>query len=281
MKVKVKRLLSCILAIALIIGIVQPATVSASPIVEADTTKEGYEIYPNPHQIDYLTGEFVIRKDVNVVYDSTIDAVTKKRMTEVLESKDKKITISEEVVSGKTNILVGTYLSNEYASNYIQEKNQVDVSLFEKNDSYFMSAKDGEISILGKNTDAAFYGITSLKHIFNQMDGSTIKNFEIKDYADTPIRGFIEGYYGVPWTNEDRMSLMKFGGDFKMTAYIFAPKDDLYHTRKWRELYPKEELDKIAEMVKVGEETKTKFVWTAHPFMGGFNANDFDGEMEN
>ena len=174
MKVKVKRLLSCILAIALIIGIVQPATVSASPIVEADTTKEGYEIYPNPHQIDYLTGEFVIRKDVNVVYDSTIDAVTKKRMTEVLESKDKKITISEEVVSGKTNILVGTYLSNEYASNYIQEKNQVDVSLFEKNDSYFMSAKDGEISILGKNTDAAFYGITSLKHIFNQMDGSTI-----------------------------------------------------------------------------------------------------------
>ena len=280
MKVKVKRLLSCILAIALIIGIVQPATVSASPIVEADTTKEGYEIYPNPHQIDYLTGEFVIRKDVNVVYDSTIDAVTKKRMTEVLESKDKKITISEEVVSGKTNILVGTYLSNEYASNYIQEKNQVDVSLFEKNDSYFMSAKDGEISILGKNTDAAFYGITSLKHIFNQMDGSTIKNFEIKDYADTPIRGFIEGYYGVPWTNEDRMSLMKFGGDFKMTAYIFAPKDDLYHTRKWRELYPKEELDKIAEMVKVGEETKTKFVWTAHPFMGGFNANDFDGEME-
>ena len=39
MKVKVKRLLSCILAIALIIGIVQPATVSASPIVEADTTK--------------------------------------------------------------------------------------------------------------------------------------------------------------------------------------------------------------------------------------------------
>ena len=47
------------------------------------------------------------------------------------------------------------------------------------------------------------------------MDGSTIRNFVIKDYADTDIRGFIEGYYGIPWSNEDRMSLMKFGGEFQ------------------------------------------------------------------
>ena len=112
MKVKVKRLLSCILAIALIIGIVQPATVSASPIVEADTTKEGYEIYPNPHQIDYLTGEFVIRKDVNVVYDSTIDAVTKKRMTEVLESKDKKIGLMSIFWTQKVKLFYAALLAN-------------------------------------------------------------------------------------------------------------------------------------------------------------------------
>ena len=43
---------------------------------------------------------------------------------------------------------------------------------------------------------------------------------------DVNIRGFIEGYYGLPWSNEDRMSLMRFGGDYKMTSYIFAPKDD-------------------------------------------------------
>ena len=72
------------------------------------------------------------------------------------------------------------------------------------------------------------------------MDGSTIRNFVIKDYADTDIRGFIEGYYGIPWSNEDRMSLMKFGGDFKMT-YGLNFKDDPYHKNLWRELYPEEE----------------------------------------
>ena len=51
----------------------------------------------------------------------------------------------------------------------------------------------------------------------------------MRDYADVNIRGFIEGYYGLPWSNEDRMSLMRFGGDYKMTSYIFAPKDDEYH----------------------------------------------------
>lgn len=111
------------------------------------------------------------------------------------------------------------------------------------------------------------------------MDGSTIRNFVIKDYADTDIRGFIEGYYGIPWSNEDRMSLMKFGGDFKMTSYVFAPKDDPYHKNLWRELYPEEELAAIKEMVQVGNDSKCRFVWTAHPFMGGFNASKVDEEI--
>ena len=124
--------------------------------------------------------------------------------------------------------------------------------MFDKFGANFVASNNGEIIILGKDTDGAFYGITSLKHIFNQMDGSTIRNFEIKDYADTNTRGFIEGYYGIPWSNEDRMSLMKFGGDFKMTSYVFAPKDDSYHKvqeqfgiesrthRQWEDLFGKD-----------------------------------------
>lgn len=280
MKNKAKKILSSVLLAAMTLSVVEPTIVNAMPQVESNQEVSGYEIYPKPHDLEYTGDEFVIRKDVNVVYDSTIDDVTKNRLNEVLSLKDKNITSSESVVSGKTNVLVGTYSSNGYVDNYVQEKYDLDPSLFEKNDSYYLASKDGEIVILGKNTDAAFYGITTLKHIFNQMDGSTIKNVVINDYSDAPIRGFIEGYYGIPWTNKDRMSLMEFGGEFKMTSYIFAPKDDVYHTSKWREVYPSDELEKIKEMVQVGINTKTKFVWTAHPFMGGFNANDFEGEMD-
>lgn len=250
-----------------------------SPNIKVEAKETNYEIYPTPHEITYQDKDYVIRSQVNVVYEDGIDAATKKRMTEVLESKNKQISTSKQKVDGKTNILVGTYKSGGYVDGYVKSNYSVEESLFSKFGAHFVASNNGEIVILGKDTDGAFYGITSLKHIFNQMDGSTIRNFVIKDYADTDIRGFIEGYYGIPWSNEDRMSLMKFGGDFKMTSYVFAPKDDPYHKNLWRELYPEEELAAIKEMVQVGNDSKCRFVWTAHPFMGGFNASKVDEEI--
>lgn len=276
MKKILKRILTGVLAVAMVLTMVPIST----PTVQAAEDKTTYEIYPNPHDMSYQAGEFVIRQEVNVVFEKTIDSVTQKRMNEVLASKNKKVTTSQEKVEGKTNILVGTYNSKGYVDTYVQKNYKVDATLFQKFGGHFVASNNGEIVVLGRDTDVAFYGITSLKHIFNQMDGSTIRNFMIKDWADTNIRGFIEGYYGIPWSNEDRMSLMKFGGDFKMTSYIFAPKDDLYHKEKWREEYPAEEIAKIKEMVKVGNDAKCRFVWTAHPFMGGFNANQADAEIQ-
>ena len=246
-----------------------------------ETSGVEYQIYPTPHEMNYQDGQFIIR-DVNIVYDQGVDDVTKNRMTEVLSIKGKSenATVTEEKADGKTNILAGIYGSEDYVEKYVQEKYKIDPSLFKHYGSYFLAANKDEIVILGVDTDAVFYGITTLKHIFNQMDGATIRNFEMRDYADVNIRGFIEGYYGLPWSNEDRMSLMKFGGDFKMTSYIFAPKDDEYHKGKWRDLYPEEELAKIKEMVKVGNDSKCRFVWTAHPFMGGFNQNQAESEIQ-
>src|SRR5699024_3739010 len=76
----------------------------------------------------------------------------------------------------------------------------------------------------------------------------------------------------IPWTYNNRKSLMRFGGRIKMNTYIYAPKDDPYHSALWRELYPKKELAKLAELVDVGHATKVQFVWAIHP---GFNMIDW------
>lgn len=272
-----KRLLAVLLAFVMTAG-----SLGFIPGTRAEAAEEevAYEIYPTPHEITYEEGEgWVIRSEVNVVYDTTIDDATKNRLTEILESKGKTVTTSDQTKDGVTNVLVGTYGSGEYAGSYIKKTYSPEDELFSHYGGHYVRSSKDEICVLGKDTDAAFYGLTSLKHIFSQMDGSTIRCFELKDYADTQTRGFIEGYYGIPWSNEDRISLMEFGGEFKMTAYVFAPKDDPYHTNKWRELYPAEELQGIKEMVAAGTASKCRFVWTAHPFMGGFNANNVEGEI--
>ena len=70
-------------------------------------TENFYEIYPKPQEISYSGGEFQISDEINIVYDDGIDTYTKKRVDEVLEASNLEATVSNEIVPGKTNFLVG------------------------------------------------------------------------------------------------------------------------------------------------------------------------------
>lgn len=237
--------------------------VSAFPMtVQADT---GYEVYPNPHTMSYSDGDYEMTSQVNVVYEDGIDADTKARLNEVLALKGMNASVSSEKKAGKTNILVGVKGSKQYVDSQFGTTSE---GLFDKLDSYALKSDKGTISILGKDTDAAFYGLTSLYHIFKQVEGKIIRNFSIEDYADVASRGFIEGYYGNPWSTEDRCKLMEWGGYYKLNSYFYAPKDDPKHNGKWRELYTDQEIEtKIKPLAEAGNKSKCRFVFALHPYM--------------
>lgn len=275
-KRKVKRFISAMVATLMLFSTVTSAIdVSAEPIEELETLT-GYEIYPKPQDMNYLGGEFEISINVNVIYEEGIDLYTKNRVEQILSSKNINLSVSEDIVSDKTNILIGINGSGKIVDTYFNENVAHEESFFEKIDSHIVYVNNGVIGVLGNNTDSVFYGVTSLKHVFNQLENGIIKNFRINDYADVKYRGFIEGYYGNPWSNDDRAELMKYGGDYKMNQYIFAPKDDPYHNSKWRELYPKEKLEDIRKLAQVGNETKNRYVYALHTFM--HNPIRFDTE---
>lgn len=62
--------------------------------------------------------------------------------------------------------------------------------------------------------------------------------------------GVIEGFFGPQWNEESRNSyssfLKKYGGDF----YIYAPKEDPYLRKKWREDWPLEYINKLKKLVE-------------------------------
>ena len=277
-----KKFLAVVVCLTMIVSVfAQGGQVYAAKADNDTVFPQEYQIYPIPHEMTYQDGGFSIDSKVNVVYESKIDDVTKARLDDVLAIQDATASVTDAKKDGVTNILVGVYGSGEYVDTYVKANySDIDTAVFNEYSGHYVISADDEIIVLGVDTDAAFYGITSLKHIFSQIETGTIRNFVIKDFADTSIRGFIEGYYGIPWSNEDRMSLMEFGGEFKMTSYVFAPKDDPYHTSKWRELYPADEIAAIKEMAELGNSVKCRFVWTAHPFMGGFKTNDVAGEIK-
>lgn len=80
-----------------------------------------------------------------------------------------------------------------------------------------------------------------------------------------PIRGVVEGFYGTPWTQENRIDMLDFCGKQGFNAYIYAPKDDPYHRAKWREPYPKDKLSELAELIRKAKSDNVKFIFAISP----------------
>jgi hyaluronoglucosaminidase len=53
-----------------------------------------------------------------------------------------------------------------------------------------------------------------------------------------PPLGVIEGYYGRPWSWDDRAETAASLAEHGYGFFIYAPKADAYLRRRWRELYP-------------------------------------------
>jgi hypothetical protein len=67
------------------------------------------------------------------------------------------------------------------------------------------------------------------------------------------IAGLIEGFYGRPWSWDERAELMRYCHERGMTHYVYAPKHDPKHRSAWRDLYEPDMLDGFARLA--GENT--------------------------
>ena len=246
-----------------------------------DYLKKEYKVFPTPQKVTYNDGVTKLHKQVNLVMGENLDIYTRNRLKSVLQDHQISYTSSQTAVAGATNIYLGVHGQESQAE---KEMPNLSKGLFDKIDAYALSIKNNTISIVGKDTDAVFYGLTTLKHMLNESQAPVLRNVTVEDYAEIKNRGFIEGYYGNPWSNADRAELMRYGGDLKLTQYFFAPKDDPYHNKKWRELYPEEKLAEIRELARVGNQNKTRYVWTIHPFMNNRirfgNDADYQKDLE-
>jgi hyaluronoglucosaminidase len=77
-----------------------------------------------------------------------------------------------------------------------------------------------------------FYAAQTIKQLVKRNDGGQIllNPCTISDYPDINFRGIVEGFYGQPWSFDDRIELLRyFGKNIKLNTYIYGPKDDPYH----------------------------------------------------
>ena len=87
----------------------------------------------------------------------------------------------------------------------------------------------------------------------------------IADYPSFPIRGVVEGFYGTPWSHQERLDVLRFEGQHSMNIYFYGPKDDPFHRSRWREPYPPEHLERLRELADAAKEQFVDFSFAISP----------------
>ncbi|XP_055381080.1 protein O-GlcNAcase [Condylostylus longicornis] len=79
------------------------------------------------------------------------------------------------------------------------------------------------------------------------------------------ICGVVEGFYGRPWTTEQRKDLFRKLKKWGMCSYVYAPKDDYKHRAYWRELYTVEEAENLLGLITAAKEQGIAFYYALSP----------------
>ncbi|KAK2824266.1 hypothetical protein Q5P01_021441 [Channa striata] len=79
------------------------------------------------------------------------------------------------------------------------------------------------------------------------------------------ISGVVEGFYGRPWTMEQRKELFRRQQNWGLNTYLYAPKDDYKHRMFWRELYSVEEAEQLMTLISAAKEHGIEFIYAISP----------------
>jgi hyaluronoglucosaminidase len=108
------------------------------------------------------------------------------------------------------------------------------------------------------------------------LDDGPVPALSVRDWPTLPVRGLIEGFYGTPWSDDDRVAYFEFAERNALNMYVYAPKDDPLHRERWRELYDEEGLARLAPLVRSAHDHGVEFVYAIHPALSMRYSDDGD-----
>ena len=88
--------------------------------------------------------------------------------------------------------------------------------------------------------------------------------------------GVIEGFYGRPWTPDQRQRLFAQMRMWGMNTYLYAPKEDLKHRRHWRQTYEGAEAATLEALIADAARHGIHFVYALAPGLDIVHSDESD-----
>ncbi len=107
-----------------------------------------------------------------------------------------------------------------------------------------------EATITYKSEHAVRYALNELLAFAN----GDKHELESESAPDFPVRGVVEGFYGKPWSHEQRLRAIEQFGNFNFNTYFIAPKDVPWQRFNWRQPFNNEFMQSMTELIAKGAE---------------------------
>ncbi|MFC5720261.1 beta-N-acetylglucosaminidase domain-containing protein [Streptomyces gamaensis] len=122
------------------------------------------------------------------------------------------------------------------------------------------------VALAGSGSDGLFHATQTLRQLATARDGGrAFAGAVVRDWPGTVVRGITEGFYGEPWSREQRLAQLDFMGRTKLNRYLYAPGDDPYRQARWRAPYPAAQREEFRELAERARRNHVVLGWAVAP----------------
>ncbi|MFI0259957.1 beta-N-acetylglucosaminidase domain-containing protein [Streptomyces sp. NPDC017056] len=126
------------------------------------------------------------------------------------------------------------------------------------------------VALDGVGPDGLFHAVQTLRQLVvdrakSDGGGKELAAVAVRDWPGTAVRGMTEGFFGQPWTRQQRLDQLDFMGRTKQNRYLYAPGDDPYRQFRWRDPYPAAQRDDFRALAERARANHVTLGWAVSP----------------
>lgn len=223
------------------------------------------ELHPAPQRLTATGSPVPLTGRVSLVAGTGTDAAALTVVRQALTAAGAHVAVVRHPTGQGKEVYVGTRAATPELGAVLDGLGVDDASGLPA-DGYVLAGGRYEgrpvVALDGVDARGTFYAAQTLRQL---VRGHSVPGVAVRDWPLMPIRGAIEGFYGIPWSHQARLDQFAFYGRHKMNTYVYTPKNDRLLRARWRTLYSGDALAQVSELVAAADANHVDFTFALSP----------------
>ncbi|MFE9723556.1 beta-N-acetylglucosaminidase domain-containing protein [Streptomyces sp. NPDC005794] len=259
-----------------LLGPFAPAAVAA-PVPPATTAEDRADdarppaVWPRPQSVKASGQSVALGTEVTLLADAKADPYAVEALRTLL--RDAGVRTVHDALPGRGPVIRLGGADADRALRVLRASERADLP----SGGYRLAVGRAEdrptVALDGVGEDGLFHAVQTLRQL--ERDG-TVAGAVVRDWPGAAVRGMTEGFYGQPWTREERLAQLAFMGRTKQNRYLYAAGDDPYRQTRWRDPYPAAERADFRALAEKARAEHVTLGWAVSPGQAMCMASDAD-----